>query len=112
MCVKDSIQGQVCVLVIAIVPVCVCVCESVCAHALTDLPHSNNSICNENEEDDEGLHKSSDRFLALLKHGQNLRETESTHQCANLNENEIYLMLFMALNFFFFPLMLKLNNVF
>lgn len=57
---------------------CDCNCSSVCV--LTDLPHSNNSIGDEDEEDDEGLDKGSDGFLAFLKHSQNLRETEGTYE--------------------------------
>lgn len=51
------------------VSVCVCV-------QLTNLPHSNNSICNEDEEDDEGLHKGSDSLLAFFKPSQDLQQTE------------------------------------
>lgn len=39
----------------------------------TDLPHSNDCICNENEKDDKGLHKGSDGLLTLLKPGQHLQ---------------------------------------
>lgn len=37
-----------------------------------DLPHSDDSICYEDEEDDEGLYEGCDGFLAFLKHGQHL----------------------------------------
>jgi len=59
-CVKDM-QGQVCVLVIVPLSLSLSVC------VFTDLPHSNDSICNEDEEDDEGLYEGSDSLLTILK---------------------------------------------
>lgn len=50
----------------------VCVCECV----FTDLPHSNNSICNKDEKDDEGLDKGGDSFLTFLEHSQHLMDTK------------------------------------
>lgn len=72
MCVKDSIQGT---------GMCPCDynCSSsafVCVCELTDLPHSNDSICNEDEEDDEGFHEGSDCLLTFLKPSQHLRQTD------------------------------------
>lgn len=81
MCVKDGIQGT------GMCPcdcnfsssafVCVCVVHAL----LTDLPHSNDSICNEDEEDDEGLHKGSDCLLAFLEPSQHLRQTDRQDMC-------------------------------
>lgn len=46
-----------------------CVCECV----ITNLPHADNSIGNEDKKDDKRLHKGSDSLLTLLKPGQNLK---------------------------------------
>lgn len=72
---KDSIQEQVCGLGIAVVSEYVCVCVYLCA--LTDLPHSNNSIRDEDEEDDKGLDKSSHSFFSFLKPSQHLRQSHT-----------------------------------
>lgn len=58
---------------------CNCSCVCVCVRVLTDLPHSNDSICNEDEEDDEGFDKGSDSFLTFFKPSQYLKETESKY---------------------------------
>lgn len=67
-------RAQVCVLVVTMVRSCeqpsrTCVRVCVCC---TNLPHSDNSVCYEDEEDDEGLHEGCDCFLAFLEHGQHL----------------------------------------
>lgn len=40
---------------------------------ITHLPHSNNGISDEDEKDDEGLHKGGDGLLTFLEPGQHLR---------------------------------------
>lgn len=40
---------------------------------ITHLPHSNNSISDEDKKDDEGFHKGGDGLLTFLKPGQHLR---------------------------------------
>lgn len=72
-CVKDSFQGQVSVLEIAIVYLLMCV--------PTDLPHSNDGICNEDEEDDKGLDKGRDSFLTFLEHSQHLVDRKYISGC-------------------------------
>lgn len=49
-----------------------CVCST-----CTDLPHSDHSVSDEDQEDDEGLHEGGDGLLALLKPSQHLRGMES-----------------------------------
>lgn len=57
---------------------CVCVCVYLCT--LTDLPHSNNSIRDEDEEDDKGLDKSSHSFFSFLKPSQHLRQSHTEYK--------------------------------
>lgn len=59
-------------------------CVFLCVCVLTDLPHSNDSICNKDEEDDEGLDKSGDSFLTFLKPSQYLCETERDRETVNM----------------------------
>lgn len=40
---------------------------------VTDLPHSNNGVSDEDKKDDEGLHKGGDGLLTFLEPGQHLR---------------------------------------
>lgn len=42
------------------------------ASSVTDLPHSNDGVCDEDKKDDERLHKGGDGLLALLEPGQHL----------------------------------------
>lgn len=68
---------------------CPCDCKwSLCV--LTDLPHSYHGICNEDEEDDEGLDKSGDGLLTFLKPSQNLCESDTKQMLAALTETGIY----------------------
>lgn len=43
---------------------------------VTHLPHAHDGVCDEDEEDDEGLDEGGDGFLTFLKHGQHLRESK------------------------------------
>lgn len=40
---------------------------------VTDLPHSNNGVSDEDEKDDEGFHEGSDGLLTFLEPSQHLR---------------------------------------
>ena len=41
---------------------------------VTHLPHADNGVSDEDEEDDKGLHEGGDGLLAFLKPGQHLEE--------------------------------------
>lgn len=47
----------------------------------TDLPHSNDSIRNEDEEDDKGLDKGCHSFLTFLEHSQHLADRKYISGC-------------------------------
>lgn len=58
---------------------------------VTDLPHSNDSISDEDKKNDEGLHEGGDGLLAFLKPGQHLESGQKrvnkslqTNSCFNI----------------------------
>lgn len=51
---------------------------------VTDLPHSNDGISDEDKKDDKGFHEGGDGLLTFLEPGEHLRSKwERVHQCSD-----------------------------
>ena len=60
----------------------------ICVCCVTDLPHTNDGVSDENKQNDKGLNECSDGFLSFLKPSQNLHHTKREMEGEREREGE------------------------